>query len=89
MIGLKGERRWVLKKSHLLNIVAGFIIIGILIFHIVNGADLLIPVCMIGLYVVSYVMERKGVDTLYWAILTIPLLFISLWTITPRLFFGP
>ena len=78
-----------MKKSHLLNIFAGLIIIGIWIFHIVNKADSLVPVCIIGLYVVSYVMERKGVDAFYWAAITILLLIISLWTMAPRLFFGP
>ena len=58
-------------------------------FSSINEADPLISVCIIGLYVVSYVMERMGVDTFYWAALTILLLIISLWTMAPRLFLQP
>ncbi|ECO1677993.1 hypothetical protein [Peribacillus frigoritolerans] len=78
-----------MKKSLLLNILAGIIIIGAWIFHIANGEDPLFPVIMIGLYVVSFIMERMGVNKLYWGALTTLVLVFSLWTILPRLAFGP
>ncbi|CAH0294607.1 hypothetical protein SRABI134_04434 [Peribacillus sp. Bi134] len=78
-----------MKKSHILNILAGLIIIGVQVYHIANGGDPLFPVIMIGLFVVSYIMERKGVSSFYWAGLTILLLLFSLWTMLPRLLFGP
>lgn len=78
-----------MKKAHILNVFAGLIIIVIMIFHIVNGGYPAFPVVMIVLFVASYIMERKGIDTFYWGALTSVSLFISLWTIVPRLFFGP
>ncbi|PRA78200.1 hypothetical protein CQ056_24915 [Peribacillus simplex] len=78
-----------MKKSSLFNFLAGLIIIGVQVFHIVNGADPLFPVIIIGLFVVSFIMERKGVTSFFWAGLTILLLLFSLWTMLPRLLFGP
>ncbi|CAN7651646.1 hypothetical protein LJR015_002641 [Peribacillus frigoritolerans] len=78
-----------LKKSSLLNFLAGLIIIGVQVFHIVNGADPLFPVIIIGLFVVSFIMERKGVTSFFWVGLTILLLLFSLWTMLPQLLFGP
>lgn len=78
-----------MEKSHIFNISAGFIIIAIWIFHTAMGGDPAFPLFMIGLFVISYFMERKGVSTFYWAALTTFLLIISLWTMAPRLFFGP
>ncbi|MED3790749.1 hypothetical protein P4576_26680 [Peribacillus frigoritolerans] len=74
-----------MKKSHILNILAGLIIIGVQVYHIANWGDPLFPVIMIGLFVVSYVRERKGGGSFYWAGLTILLLLFSLWTMLPRL----
>ncbi|MDF9759588.1 signal transduction histidine kinase [Peribacillus simplex] len=78
-----------LKKSFLFNILAGLIIIGVQVFHIAKGANLLFPVIIIGLFVVSFIMERKGVSSFYWAGITVFLLLFSLWTMLPQLFFGP
>ncbi|MDF9761094.1 signal transduction histidine kinase [Peribacillus simplex] len=79
-----------LKKSFLFNILAGLIIIGVQVFHIVaKGANPLFPVIIIGLFLISFIMERKGVSSFYWAGTTIFLLLFSLWTMLPQLFFGP
>jgi hypothetical protein len=78
-----------LKKTFLFNILAGLIIIGVQVFHIAKGVTLLFPVIIIGLLVVSFIMERKGVSSFYWAGITIFLLWFSLWTMLPQLFFGP
>jgi hypothetical protein len=52
-----------LKKTHLLNLFAGLIIVGVWIFHIAIGGYPVFPLSMIGLFVVSYFMERKGVNS--------------------------
>ncbi|PFG14668.1 hypothetical protein ATG70_2904 [Bacillus sp. es.036] len=79
-----------MKKSHIFNIFSGILITIIWIYQIVaNGAYPLLPLVMIVLVLILYIMERKGVDTVYWAAPTIVLLLISLWTMVPEFFFGP
>ncbi|USK74299.1 hypothetical protein [Peribacillus frigoritolerans] len=72
-----------MKKSSLFNFLAG-LIIGVQVFHIVNEADPLFPVKIIGLFVVSFIMELKGVTSFFWVGLTILLLLFSLWTMLPH-----
>ena len=78
-----------MKKSHLLNLLAGVIIIGIMVLHIFEGGKISLSLFLIGLYIVSYILERKNVNIAYWATLTSVLLIFSLWSVAGRIFFAP
>lgn len=78
-----------MEKGHLLNFLAGLIIIGIWIFNITIGSYPALPLTIIALFIVSYVMERKGINAALWGTLTSLLLVFSLWTMVPRIFFWP
>ena len=78
-----------MKKSHILNLLSGVIIVGIMVLHILEGGNYLLSLFLIGLYLVSYILERKDFHKEYWVTLTSVLLVFSLWSVAGKLFFAP
>ncbi|MGE7768729.1 hypothetical protein [Peribacillus sp. NPDC096540] len=78
-----------LSKSHIFNLLAGVIIIGLMIYYFTLGYNWLVLSFIILIFVVSYILERNKVTIFAW----LPITLISLlWAISPfigSLFFTP
>ncbi|MFE4354536.1 hypothetical protein [Peribacillus butanolivorans] len=78
-----------LSKSHIFNLLAGVIIIGLMIYYFTLGYNWLVLSFNILIFVVSYILERNKVTIFAW----LPITLISLlWAISPfigSLFFAP
>ncbi|KQU12985.1 hypothetical protein ASG65_11565 [Bacillus sp. Leaf13] len=78
-----------LSKSHIFNLLAGVIIIGLMIYYFTLGYNWLVLSFIILIFVVSYILERNKITIFAW----LPITLISLlWAISPfigSLFFAP
>ncbi|MFF5400328.1 hypothetical protein ACFY5J_24060 [Peribacillus butanolivorans] len=78
-----------LSKSHIFNLLAGVIIIGLMIYYFTLGYNWLVLSFIILIFVISYILERNKVTIFAW----LPITLISLlWAISPfigSLFFAP
>lgn len=76
------------KKLQLFNLIAGIIIIGAMIVHILSGSNN-VPYIFIILYIISYLLQKinsNGNINFFGLMLTILLLFLSIMTSLPRIF---
>ncbi|WP_342603096.1 hypothetical protein [Peribacillus sp. FSL E2-0159] len=78
-----------LSKSHIFNLFAGVIIIGLMIYSFTLGYNWLVLSFIILIFIVSYILERNKVTIFAW----LPITLISLlWAVSPfigSLFFAP
>lgn len=74
-----------MKKIHILNIIAGIIIVGLMGLAIAKGSNS-IPYFLIALFFISYFMQVKNFVRIVWVMVTSLLVIFSLGTLLPYLF---
>mgnify|MGYP001088532015 CR=1 FL=1 len=73
-----------MKKIHILNIIAGVIIVGLMGLAIAKGSNS-IPYFLIALFFISYFMQVKNFVRIVWVMVTSLLVIFSLGTLLPYL----